>query len=551
VELAGVVVIPARDEERRIGACLAALAAQTVPRSSFETILVLDACVDATSRVARRAARELRLSLTLLDGPGLGAGSARRAGMDAAAARLLALGRHDGLIACTDADSRAAPDWLARQFAHVRNGASVVAGLIDLDPEERRQLPGDVLRRRETDAARRMRSLHRADPGAAHHHFAGASIGVTAGVYREVGGIEPLAALEDVAFANRLAAHGIPILRAADVRVHTSARPVGRASRGLSVDLAVSGWSVRRRYTAREFEPDALRAHKGGTSVAVVIPTKECAATVAGVITETVGPLEQCGLVDEVVVIDAGSADGTAEVARAAGARVIQQDDVLPELGSTLGKGDAMWRAVHATSADIICFLDGDTADPNVQHLLGLLGPLLTDPTLQLVKGSFDRPLRAGGLDLPHEGGRVTELMARPLLNLHEPRLAGFAQPLAGEFAGRRPLLESIPFPVGYGVEIAVLIDSLRRHGLDALAECHLGTRQNRHQPLRALGEMAYAVLVAVENRIAGPRSVVGGHYVRPWEDGTVVQVAVEERPPISSVRSRSPVDIRPSRTTV
>jgi glucosyl-3-phosphoglycerate synthase len=161
---------------------------------------------------------------------------------------------------------------------------------------------------------------------------------------------------------------------------------------------------------------------------------------------------------------------------------------------------------------------------------------LLTDRSLQLVKGAFDRPLLAGGVALPDEGGRVTELMARPLLNLHEPRLAGFAQPLAGEFAGRRELLESIPFPVGYGVEIAVLIDALRRHGLDALAECHLGERQNRHQPLRALGEMAYAVLAAVERRIAPDRSAIGGHYLRPWDDFAVAQVAVSERPALATL---------------
>ncbi len=210
-----------------------------------------------------------------------------------------------------------------------------------------------------------------------------------------------------------------------------------------------------------------------------------------------------------------------------------------------------MWRAVSVTGADVICFLDGDTVNPHSDHLQGLIGPLLVDPSLQLVKGAFDRPLRVGGVELPHEGGRVTELMARPLLNLHEPRLAGFAQPLAGEFAGRRVMFESIPFPVGYGVEIAVLIDALRRHGLDALAECHLGTRQNRHQPLRVLGEMAYAVLAAVEHRIPDRSSILGGHYLRPWQDGSVVQIAVAERPPLatltnhpsgSNLRSRSPV---------
>ena len=155
---------------------------------------------------------------------------------------------------------------------------------------------------------------------------------------------------------------------------------------------------------------------------------------------------------------------------------------------------------------------------------------------MALVKGAFDRPFRAGGQNLPHEGGRVTEVMARPLLNLHFPLLAGFAQPLAGEFGARRDLLMRIPFPVGYGVEIAVLIDALHACGLQALAECHLGTRQNRHQPLRALGEMAFAVLAAVERRLDGPRSVTGGHYLRPWEDGAVVHVPVEERPPLDSL---------------
>jgi glucosyl-3-phosphoglycerate synthase len=197
-----------------------------------------------------------------------------------------------------------------------------------------------------------------------------------------------------------------------------------------------------------------------------------------------------------------------------------------------------MWRAVHAAAGEIICFLDGDTADSDPRHPLGLLGPLLSDPSVRLVKGAFDRPLRAAGAELAHEGGRVTELMARPLLNLHEPRLAGFAQPLAGEFAARRSLLETIPFPVGYGVEIAVLIDALRAAGLDALAECHLGTRRQPHQPLRALGEMAYAVLAAAERRLRPDRPVADGRYVRPWDDFRAVQVPVVERPPLASVDS-------------
>jgi glucosyl-3-phosphoglycerate synthase len=540
--LDAVVVIPARDEEQRIGACLRALAGQTVPRPEFQTIVVLDGCQDRTAAVVDAVARQTGLAVTTIEGPAAGAGPARRAGMDRACERLLAAGRPDGLIACTDADSRPAPDWLERQVAHVAAGARAIAGLIELDEDEARDLAPGVHERRERDAGIRLRRLRRSEPEAAHHHFAGASLGVTAATYREVGGIEPLAALEDAGFAARLAAHNIPILRASDVRVATSPRRDGRVARGLSVDLAVSGWLERRRFEAGEFGPERLRPFDGRPSVSVMIPTKECAVTIRRVVEETVGPLVARGLVDEVVVVDAGSADGTAELAELAGARVVQQDEIRSDLGPALGKGDAMWRGLHVTASEIVCFLDGDTADPAPEHLQGLLGPLLCDPTVDLVKGSFDRPMRAGAVSLPNEGGRVTELMARPLINLHEPLLAGFSQPLAGEFAGRRDVLEAIPFPVGYGVEIAVLIDALRLVGLDALAECHLGSRQNRHQPLRALGEMAYAVLAAVEGRRAergGAAPLVAGHYLKPWEDGAVASVPVLERPPISEVSAR------------
>jgi glucosyl-3-phosphoglycerate synthase len=267
-----------------------------------------------------------------------------------------------------------------------------------------------------------------------------------------------------------------------------------------------------------------------------VIPARECAATIAGVIETTVGPAYDAGLIDQLVVIDAASIDGTADHAARAGASVMQQDELEPGLGPALGKGDAMWRALAATDGEIVCFLDADTEDPDPGHLLGLLGPLLTDSEIAMVRGAFARPFNAGGRTFADEGGRVTELMARPLLNLHFPLLAGFAQPLAGEFAGRRQLLERLPFPVGYGIEIATLIDALDELGLDALAECRLGTRQNRHQSLRALGEMAFAVLAAVERRIEGPRSATGGAFLRPWEDGRVVRVPVAERPPIRSL---------------
>jgi glycosyltransferase involved in cell wall biosynthesis len=537
MELSAVIVVPARDEESTIAGCLSALAVQTIGMGSFETIIVLDDCHDATAEVAEHHAAELGLVLRTLPGPARGAGAARGAGMDAAARRLLELGRPDALIACTDADSQPAPDWLERQLAHVAQGARAIAGLIELHPAELDELPAGVRRRRERDAAERLVRVRRADPGAHHHHFAGASLGVTASAYREVGGLEPVAALEDAKFAVRLEAHGVSILRASDVLVRTSARSRGRVRRGLSVDLEVSIWGERRRYRAGDFDVESLLERKRGTRTSVIIPAKDCAATVAGVVRRTVAPLADLGLVDEVLVVDADPGDGTAAAAAEAGARVVHEDELMPELGPALGKGDAMWRGLAATRGELVCFLDADTSDPDPAHLLGLLGPLLSHPELSLVKGTFDRPLRSGHTVLPHEGGRVTELMARPLLNLHAPQLSGFTQPLAGEFAARRGLLESLSFPVGYGVEIAILIDALRRVGLDALAECDLGTRQNRHQPLRALGEMAYAVLAAVERRVGSDRSIIAGAYLRPWEDGRVASVPVLERPALSTLK--------------
>jgi glucosyl-3-phosphoglycerate synthase len=300
----------------------------------------------------------------------------------------------------------------------------------------------------------------------------------------------------------------------------------------------ISTWAARRRYTAAQYSAESLGEIKGETTVAVVIPTKECAATIGGVLRKAVAPLAERRLVDQVLVIDADSADGTAEAAEAAGALVLQQDEVLAEHGPALGKGDALWRAVHETRAEIVCFLDGDTLDPVPGHLLGLIGPLIAERSLALVKGAYDRPLRTGGVELANEGGRVTELMARPLLNMHEPLLAGFAQPLSGEFAARRSLLEAIPFPVGYGVEIAVLIDAFRANGLDALCECHLGTRRQAHQPLRTLGEMSFAVLAAVQNRVGGSIGETTGLYVRPWQEFTAVSVPIGERPPLTTLRN-------------
>ncbi len=538
--LSAVVVVPARDEAARIAGCLGALAAQTIGRRAFRVIVVPDGCADDTAQLARAAGDALGLDLVLLQGPDRGPGAARRLGMERAADDLLAAGSPSGLIATTDADSEVAPDWLQRQIAHLDSGVGAVAGRIDLIAGERAQLPDAVLARRERDAVTRLRDVQVGEPTAEHHHFAGASIGVSAAAYRQVGGLEPLAVLEDAAFATRLHAAGVAIRRAADVRVSTSARSQGRVDRGLSVDLAVSLWRERNRFSRGAFDPvrlaEAKAKAKAQTEITVIIPTRRCADTIGGVLAETVAPLRRAGLVDRVIVIDAASADGTAALAARAGAEILQQDAVQPGHGPALGRGDAMWRALSATTGDLVCFLDGSTADPCPDHLLGLIGPLLARPELALVKGAFGRPRPASDPMLAGECDRVTELTARPLLNLHVPRLAGFVQPLTLEFAARRELLEAIPFPVGEGIEIAILIDALRHAGLEALAESDLGQRVNRDQPLRDLGEVAFAVLAAVEARRPGGRIPDSSAYLRPWADGTSVPVAITERPPLATL---------------
>ncbi|MGH2909028.1 MAG: glycosyltransferase, partial [Solirubrobacteraceae bacterium] len=188
--LESILVIPARDEERHIAACLQALAAQTIAVDRFELIIVLDDCSDHTGEIAAGEAERLRLTLTQLEGPGDGTGPARRLGMDAACRRLHELGRRHGLIVSTDADTRPARDWLARQLAHRDRGAVVIAGRIELDSRETDALPPALRTQRERDAAARLRLVRRDDPDAAHHHFAGASLAITAETYRAVGGLE-------------------------------------------------------------------------------------------------------------------------------------------------------------------------------------------------------------------------------------------------------------------------------------------------------------------------------------------------------------------------
>ena len=234
------VVVPAREEEELIGQCLRALAEQRgVSHDEYEVLLVLDRCTDATAERAREVCKAYpSLTLCPLDGPGRGSGHARRVGMDAACTRLIASRGPDGLIASTDADTVVAPDWLAAQLAAVSSGASAIGGRIELAPDD--ALPQSIFRWH-TERGRRRHQRLLADPGVCgrteHWQFSGASLSLTAAIYREIGGLEPLASLEDENLERTLRQKGIPIERLLSVLVTTSARLEGRAERGLSHDL--------------------------------------------------------------------------------------------------------------------------------------------------------------------------------------------------------------------------------------------------------------------------------------------------------------------------
>jgi glucosyl-3-phosphoglycerate synthase len=265
-------------------------------------------------------------------------------------------------------------------------------------------------------------------------------------------------------------------------------------------------------------------ARSGRERVSVVVPTRECAGTIATV-AGTLAALRAQGVIDQVLVVDADSADGTAAIAREAGAEVFSESALLPAFGPVIGKGDAMWRALSVCRGEIVCFVDGDTANFGPHFATGAIGPLLTMEGVEFVKGAFQRPFRAGGEVLPDDGGRVTELTARPLLRRFWPELAGVRQPLAGEMAGRRELLCRLPWSTGYAIETALLLDVYAQVGVRGIVQVDLDVRLNDHKPLPTLAPMADEVLAAVTVRLQRE----GRLAVEPG-------VAVVERPPMERV---------------
>jgi glucosyl-3-phosphoglycerate synthase len=302
-------------------------------------------------------------------------------------------------------------------------------------------------------------------------------------------------------------------------------------------------WLRDRTTASADWPIDALLAAKGTTKISVVLPARNEAETVGEIVSAIRRDLvEAVPLVDELIVVDSRSSDHTAARAVQAGAKVFTQDEILPALTPMDGKGDVLWKSLAITSGDLLVFVDADLREFRTSFVTGLLGPLLADPSVVYVKGCYDRPLQ----EVQGGGGRVTELVARPLLNLHWPLLAGFVQPLAGEYAGRREVLERVPFATGYGVELGLLIDLLEHAGLDALAQVDLGRRVHSHQSTEALGIMAGQIMHTAWSRLERQRRIIPLHtpsggltQFSRGDSGHVPvdrDITVDERPPMLGI---------------
>ncbi len=308
------------------------------------------------------------------------------------------------------------------------------------------------------------------------------------------------------------------------------------------MDDRAQAWFESHSSDGRSEDVEALIAAKRGRRISVVLPARNEQATigsiVAGIRTELV---EAHPLVDELVVIDSDSTDDTATIAAEAGARVHAARGIRPELGGARGKGEAIWKSLFVTTGELLVFIDADLTGWGTHFVSGLLGPLLRDDRVRHVKGFYDRLLDDGsGLHAP-QGGRVTELVARPLLNLWRPELSAVVQPLAGEWAVRRDTIEALSVPTGYGVEIALLLDVHARWGLDALAQVDLGARAHSHQAVHDLGVMA-TELIEVTSRRTGRGATAADAAVLWQYDRSAVppwrgrDVPLAERPPVSGV---------------
>ena len=319
------------------------------------------------------------------------------------------------------------------------------------------------------------------------------------------------------------------------------------------MDERTQTWFDRRTSHWQDWPTDRLLDEKQrlGVTITVVIPARNEQQTVASVVGSIAHTLVgRVPLVDELIVMDSDSTDGTADAAARAGAVVYRAAEVMPSAGTFHGKGEALWKSLLVSKGDLLVFVDADLTRWGPHFVTGLLGPLLDDERVQLVKGFYIRVRTESDGSASTEGGRVTELVARPLISLWWPELAGVVQPLAGEWAARRTLMESLSIPVGYGVELATLMDTASAYGLDAIAQVDLGTRAHRHQANHDLALMAAELLMVAERRRRVPGQATTANPAAPdlqqfvrdahGRARTVNRpIPVTERPPAASVRHR------------
>ncbi|MGU3431789.1 glucosyl-3-phosphoglycerate synthase [Actinomycetes bacterium M1A6_2h] len=302
------------------------------------------------------------------------------------------------------------------------------------------------------------------------------------------------------------------------------------------MDPAVNCIREARRWDDPWWTVEELELAKGTRTVSVVLPALNEEDTVASVV-DSISPLVG-RIVDELVVLDSGSTDRTARRARAAGARVVSREEAVPEVAPAPGKGEVLWRSLAATTGDVIAFVDSDLIDPDPMFVPKLLGPMLTGDGIHLVKAYYRRPL--AGSSEAHGGGRVTELVARPLLAALRPELGQVIQPLGGEYAGTRALLTSVPFAPGYGVEIGLLMDTYDKLGIGAIGQVNLGVRKHRNRPLVELGAMSRQIVGTMLSRAGIADSGAGLTQFVLDGDGfvpSVTEVSLVDRPPMQTLR--------------
>lgn len=324
-----------------------------------------------------------------------------------------------------------------------------------------------------------------------------------------------------------------------------------RLERGEGVTMAdPRDWFERRTLNHEKYSDvarlvDIKKAQ--GRTVSVCLPTLNVAPTLGPILrTFREELVERHRLIDQLCVIDSRSGDGTIEIAQREGAGVFFDDEILPGLPGASGKGEALWKSIFALEGDIIVWVDSDIENIHPRFVYGLVGPLLEDPSIGYVKAFYERPIKREGVLQPSGGGRVTELTVRPLFNLFYPELSGLIQPLSGEYAGRRDVLESVPFFTGYGVESGLLLDISREYGMDALAQVDLEVRVHDNQSIESLSRMSFGIMQALFRRLEDDgkltltrepgtvyntvRRSEGGYSIRP------VEVPIVERPPMVSM---------------